>query len=46
MFVIYTFWGYVMGEKEFIQNIIKIKKDNKEDYLKILNMIKKLRQIS
>lgn len=35
-----------MGEKEFIQNMIKIKKDNKEDYLKILNMIKKLRQIS
>ena len=29
-----------MGEKEFIQNKIKIKKDNKEDYLKILNMIK------
>lgn len=34
-----------MGKDEFIKYLIKIKKNNKEDYKKITNEIKKLRQI-
>lgn len=34
-----------MSEKEFIKNLIKIKSENIEDYIKIVNTIKKLRQI-
>lgn len=35
-----------MGKDEFIKVLVEIKNNNKEDYKKIVDEIKKLRQIS
>ena len=35
-----------MNENDFLKKIIKIKNNSKEDFNKILEMIKKMKQIS